>query len=72
MCFIISFFPATFWAVVGFFVLLAAGNAHGGVKTYGRVLGLWVCVLAVLIPLGGLFISVTGLCPIEQMMEQAH
>ena len=72
MCFIFSFFPATFWAVVGFFVLVAASNAQGGVKTFGRALGLWVCVIAVLIPIGGLFVSVAGLCPIEQMMEQAH
>jgi hypothetical protein len=72
MCFIVSFFPATFWAVVGFFVLLGASKAEGGIKTFGRVLGLWICVLAVLIPLGGLFISVAGLCPIEAMMERIY
>ena len=72
MCFIVSFFPATFWAVIGFFVLVAASNAQGGVKTFGRVLGIWVCVIAVLIPLGGLFMSVAGVCPLEQMMDQAH
>ena len=70
MCFIVSFFPATFWAVIGFLVLLAASKADGRLKTFGHVLGIWVCVLAVLIPLGGLFVSVAGLCPIEAMMDQ--
>lgn len=72
MCFVFSLFPATFWAGVGFFVLLGANHANGGVKTFGRVLGCWVCILAALVPLAGLYVSVAGLCPIEAMMEQAH
>jgi hypothetical protein len=72
VCFIVSFFPATFWAVIGFLVLLGASKADGGLKTFGHVLGIWACVLAVLIPLGGLFVSVAGLCPIEAMMEQVQ
>ena len=70
MCFVVSFFPATFWAVIAFFVFLGASKAEGGLRTFGRVLGIWICVLALLIPLGGLFVTVSGLCPIEPMMEQ--
>ena len=70
MCFVVSFFPATFWAVVGFFVLLGASKAEGRLRTFGSVLGIWVVVLAVLIPLGGLFVTVSGFCPIEPIMEK--
>ena len=70
MCFVVSLFPATFWAVIGFLVLLGASKANGRLQTFGSILGIWVCVLAVLIPIGGLFVSVAGLCPIEAMMEQ--
>jgi hypothetical protein len=72
MCFVFSLFPATFWAVVGFLVLLGASHADGGVRTFGRVLGVWVCILAALIPLAGIYISVAGLCPMDAMMEQMH
>jgi len=70
MCFVVSFFPATFWAVIGFLVLFGASKTDGRLKTFGHVLGIWVCTLAVLIPLGGLFVSVAGLCPIDALMEQ--
>lgn len=72
MCFVVSFFPATFWAVIGFFVLLAASKADGRLKTFGHVLGVWACVLAVLIPFGGLFMSAAGICPLEAMIEQVQ
>jgi len=70
MCFVFSIFPATFWAVIGFFVLLGASKTDGRLKTFGRVLGIWACILTVLIPIGGLFVTVAGLCPIDAMMEQ--
>lgn len=70
MCFAASFFPATFWAIIGFFVLLGASKTDGRLKVFGHVLGVWACALAVLIPLGGLYLSVSGLCPIDAILEQ--
>jgi len=40
MCFIVSFFPATFWAIIGFLVLLGASKTDGRLKTFGQVLGI--------------------------------
>ena len=70
MCFAVSFLPATFWAVIGFFVLLGASKSDGRLKIFGQILGIWACTLAVLIPLGGLYVSVSGLCPMGAMLEQ--
>jgi len=70
MCFVVSFFPATFWAVIGFLVLLGATKSDGRLKIFGQVLGIWACALAVFILLGGLYISFAGLCPIQAILQQ--
>ena len=71
MCFFISFFPATFWAVVGYFVLFSSTRAEGRVKTLGQVLGIWALVLAGFILLGGAYVTMAGWCPMGEMMQCA-
>ena len=44
---------ATAMAVVGFFVLFAAGKSGGLLRTIGNVLGIWLFILAVLALVGG-------------------
>jgi Mn2+/Fe2+ NRAMP family transporter len=39
---------ATLFAVIGFFVLFAAGKAEGIVRAVGMLLGWWLWILAVL------------------------
>jgi glucose uptake protein GlcU len=71
MCFFISLLPATFWAVIGYFVLFASTRAEGRVQTLGRWLATWVFFIAVLIPFVAAYITLAGFCPIGTLM-QAH
>jgi len=69
MCFFFSFLPATFWVVVGYFVLFASTKTEGGVRTFGRVLAIWIFIIAAFIPLMGAYISLSGLCPLEALLQ---
>ena len=69
MCFFFSFVPATFWAIVGYFVLFSSRKADGNVKTLGQVLAVWTFVLAVMIPIVGAYVTIAGLCPIDSILE---
>ena len=69
MCFFFSFVPATFWAIVGYFVLFSSRKAEGNVKTLGQVLAVWTFVLAVMIPIVGAYVTIAGLCPIDAMLK---
>lgn len=69
MCFFMSFLPATFWAVVGYFILFSSTKAEGGVKTLGQVLGVWAFVISGFILLGGAYVSMTGLCSMEMLSQ---
>jgi hypothetical protein len=68
MCFAFSLVPATFWAIIGYFVLFTSARADGRVKTLGQALSVWVFVLAVLIPVVAAFVTLAGLCPIDEFM----
>lgn len=69
MCFFFSIFPATFWAVIAYFVLLSSARAEGSIKSFGRGLAIWVFILSGLIVLGGAFITLNGWCPMGDMMQ---
>ena len=71
MCFFISFFPATIWAIIGYFVLFSSARADGFVKKLGQFLGVWALILAGFILLGGVYVTVSGMCPIGALMEGA-
>ncbi len=70
MCFFFSFMPATIWAVVGYFVLFSSSKADGGVRTFGRALAIWIFVIAAFIPIAGAYVTLAGLCPIEEMLKR--
>jgi hypothetical protein len=65
MCLIFSFVPATFWAIVGYFVLFSSRKAEGRIKTLGQVLAIWTFVLAALIPIVAAYVTAEGVCPID-------
>ena len=69
MCFFFSLFPATFWAVIGYFVLFSSTRADGPIGRFGRGLAIWVFVLSGLIVLAGAFITINGWCPMGDMMH---
>ena len=72
MCFFVSLIPATVWAIIGFFVLFASTKAEGRLGKFGQVLAFWIFIIAALFPLGGAYVTVAGLCPLDAMMETMH
>lgn len=69
MCFAFSFVPATGWLAVGFFILFAASKTEGGLRTFGRALGVWALLLALMFPIMGAYVTLSGACPMSAMME---
>ncbi len=72
MCFFFSLMPATICVTVGYFVLFAASKADGGIKTFGWVLAIWLFVIAAFIPLAGAYVTLAGLCPMEDIIRTLH
>ncbi len=70
MCFFISLFPATFWLVVGYFVLFSTTKTEGGIQLFGKILAIWIFVLALFIPIAGIYMSSSGICPAEHHFEE--
>lgn len=68
MCFFFSLLPATFWAVIGYFVLFSSVKADGRIKGFGQALAIWVFVIAGCILLAGAYITIAGLCSIDAAM----
>ena len=72
MCFFLSLMPATICVTVGFFVLFAASKADGAIKIFGRVLAIWLFVIAAFIPIAGAYVTLAGLCPMADMVRTLH
>ena len=62
MCFFISFMPATFWAILGYFILFSSTRAEGAVRTIGQALAIWAFVIAGFIVLAGAYVTLAGWC----------
>ncbi len=69
MCFFFSFLPATVWVVMGYFILFSSTKTQGAVQMFGRVLAIWVFVIAAFFPVMGAYVTLSGLCPIEAMIQ---
>jgi hypothetical protein len=70
VCFVISLIPATVWVMVGYFVLFTSTRADGAVRTLGRGLAIWLFIIAACIPLVGAYVTIAGLCPIDQIIQK--
>ena len=69
MCFFVSLIPATFFLILGYFVLFASARSEGGIRTFGRILAVWIFLIALLPPIGGAVVSLSGECPMQKMFE---
>ena len=69
MCFFMSLIPATMIVVVGYFVLFSSTRAEGGIRRFAHVLAIWLFAVALLPPVGGAYITLGDLCPIEAALE---
>jgi hypothetical protein len=72
MCFFISLIPATICTVVGYFVLFSSNKTQGAVQMFGRILAIWVFIVAAFFPAMGAYVSLAGLCPIQDMIQSMH
>jgi hypothetical protein len=69
MCFFFSFLPATIWIVLGYFILFASTKSQGAIQMFGRVLAIWVFIIAAFFPVMGAYVTFAGLCPLEAMLQ---
>ena len=69
MCFFFSFVPATFWAVLGYFILFSATRAEGRVRILGHALSIWAFVIAGFILAGGAYVTATGMCSMDTLLQ---
>jgi len=69
MCFFFSLIPATILVVIGYFVLFSSGKAEGRVRRFGQILAIWIFAVAMLPPLAGAYMSLSGLCPMTNLMQ---
>lgn len=69
MCFFFSFVPATVFVVLGYFVLFSSTKTDGPVRTFGRVLAIWVFIVALLFPTMGAYVTLSDLCPFPRVMQ---
>lgn len=65
MCFFFSLMPATFWAVVGYFVYFLSTRTEGGAGQLGRVLAIWAFVISAAILLFGAYLTLSGMCSVD-------
>ena len=72
MCFLISLIPATFFVILGYFVLFSSTKAKGGVCIFGKILAIWIFIIASFLPLMGVYMSISGDCPMTRMMHNMH
>lgn len=71
MCFLFSLIPATVLTILGYFVWFSSTKTDGGIRTFGRVLAIWVFIVAALPPLMGLYVTMAGLCPVDRLLRSA-
>ncbi len=69
MCFFASLIPATFFLILGYFVLFASARSEGGIRTFGRILAVWIFVIAAVFPIAGAVVALYWDCPMQKMME---
>lgn len=72
MCFFVSLLPATFFVIIGYFILFSSTKTEGGVKRFGQILAIWLLVIAAFFPLMGLYVTFAGLCHLGENMRTIH
>ncbi len=56
--------------VLGYVVLYCSTKADGAVKTFGKILAIWVFILADFPPIMGVYVTIAGICPINAIMQK--
>ena len=69
MCFFFSLIPATMFTVIGYFVLFSSTKAEGRVKSFGQILAIWIFIIATFPIMMSIYVTLSGLCPLEDMFN---
>ena len=69
MCFFFSFMPATFWLVVGYFVLFLSTRADGRVAMFGRALATWIFLISASILVAGAYVTQNDMCSMQALLK---
>jgi len=72
MCFFFSLLPATIWVTLGYFIFFSSTKTEGPLQMFGRILAIWVFVIAAFFPVMGAYVTFADLCPIDKMFQQMH
>lgn len=72
MYFFFSLIPATIGVVVGFFIFFTSTKTQGAMQLFGRVLAIWVLIIAALFPLAGAYATFAGLPSVGTVMQSMH
>jgi len=70
MCFFFSLIPATFFVLLGYFVLFSSRKAEGNIGKFGLILAIWLFIVALFFPIFGAYVTLSGQCPMNDMMQQ--
>ena len=70
MCFLLSLFPATVLTVLGYIVLYCSKGTEGALRVFGKILAIWVFILAVVPPVVGAYVTKAGVCPVNAIMHR--
>ena len=60
MIYFLALIPATALTIAGYFALYLSTRMEGGLRTFGKYLGVWAFTLAALIVLGAIFAAAHG------------
>jgi len=69
MCFFMSLVPATILMVLGFFVRYAGNKAGGSLEKFGKILSIWVFLVALVPILGSLYLTLNDKCPVTHFIN---
>lgn len=72
MCFLISLIPATFWTTVGYFVIYSSVKVDGAIRTFARILAIWIFIVALFITVCGAYFSLSGKCPVTRAFDKVE
>ncbi|HEU5283918.1 MAG TPA: hypothetical protein VFU53_08895 [Burkholderiales bacterium] len=70
MWFFFSLIPATLPVVLGYFVLFSSTKSAGAVGAFGKILAVWLFILAAFFPIAGAYVSIAGISPLDTLMQR--
>jgi hypothetical protein len=52
--------------------MFSSTKAEGSMQTFGRILAIWIFVIAAFIPIMAAYVTLNDLCPLTALFENLH